>query len=315
MNDKQKQANQDALDWLILLQEQPDDAALQARFEHWCSESQENQRAWSEARQTWQLLGAAGRSRATIPPLPVRRQLRWPYYSGALAAALFALALFSPPAMNYWRGADYSTGTAEVRTIHLDDGSSLFLAAGSAIKIDYQPSLRQVRLLQGEAYFEVQPDASRPFRVQAEQVTTTVLGTAFDVRMANNAVAVAVNHGRVQVSAPGIAPGVSAPLQKGDWLRVGVQGEALRGQQPPDSVGTWRRGMLLVKDRTVADVVEEIGRYYHGVIMVTDDALASRRVTGMYDLKQPRQALQAVALAHNARIHQISPWLTLISPR
>ena len=315
MNDKYKQANQDALDWLIQLQDEPDDVALQARFQRWHGQSAEHQRAWAEAQQTWELLGTAGKSPATVHRLPPRRQNRWRYYSGALAAAVLALALMSPPALNYWRGADYSTGTAEVRTIHLDDGSSLSLAAGSAIKIDYQPATRQVRLLQGEAYFEVQPDASRPFRVLAGKVTTTVLGTAFDVKMADNVVAVAVNHGRVQVSAPDMPPGLTAPLQKGDWLRVGSDGQGDRGQQQADSVGAWRHGRLLVKDRSVAQVVDEIGRYYHGVIMVTDNALASRHVTGMYDLNNPQQALQAVALAHDARVRQISPWLTLISPR
>lgn len=48
------------------------------------------------------------------------------------------------------------------------------------------------------------------------------------------------------------------------------------------------------------------------VVLASDD-LGNRRVTGVYDLNKPMDALTALVQVHGARIRQISPWLTVVS--
>nr|WP_113866378.1 FecR family protein [Brenneria salicis]NMN91899.1 FecR family protein [Brenneria salicis ATCC 15712 = DSM 30166]RBP62883.1 FecR family protein [Brenneria salicis ATCC 15712 = DSM 30166] len=325
-NEKEKQAQQDAIDWLIALQEDPNDTDVLARFNAWRDSSEENQRAWLEAQHVWNLLDETRHTpnlhtrtaRFTPPPHPVASQ-RWRVDLRRLAlsaaAAVVCLAVLLQPAINQWLAADYATGIAETRQIRLDDGSTVCLGADSAIKVTFEPRSRQVILLSGEAYFDVQPDTARPFHVAAGTVDTTVLGTAFDVRLMADSVMVAVNHGRVAVAAPEAQPRIGAPLQAGDWVRIAKNGQVERGQDAPELVGGWRAGMLIVKDRPIADVVEEIRRHYRGAILLTDSTLAQQRVTGAYDLNAPVDALRALAQAHGGNARQISPWVTVISTR
>ncbi len=313
----------EALRWLIALQEEPDDAALAARFEVWLAQDEANARAWAEASHVWGVLGAAEpalerrygspeatRSKGRRPA--VRRRGRLVAAAAMGIVALFALVLLQP-ALTIWMMADHATGVAETRAIRLDDGSVAWLGAESAIQVSFDETTRRVTLLSGEAYFEVQRDAGRPFRVSADGVTTTVLGTAFDVRSDPDAVSVAVSHGKVAV-ASARAPGMATdPLEAGDWISIDQTGHAERGRADPELAGGWRSGLLVVQDRPVEEVVRVLGRYQRGRIIITGSGLAARRVTGIYDLNAPAEALLAVAETHGATVRRISPWLTVVS--
>lgn len=295
-------ADQDALHWLIALQEAPDDAALQSRFDAWHRAGAENRRAWADAQRVWDVLGDAR-------PVPVVRTGWRVAAASVLGAAAVCAGLWFAPAVGLWWAADYSTATAQTLDIRLDDGSTVHLGADSAIEVSFAGSARDVRLLSGEAFFEVSPDPARPFRVVAGDVTTTVLGTAFDVGLTSGGVTIAVDHGRVAVSGKHVATDLGA----GDWVRVAHDGGTERGNDAPELAGGWRTGMLVVKDRPVADVVDELRRHYGGTIILAGGNIGEQRVTGVYDLRSPVDALRAVAMAHDANVRQITPWVTVVS--
>ena len=327
--DISEKAKQEALHWLIALQEDPDDGDVRARLDAWLDAGRDNRAAWAEARHVWNVLGEVGEaSAATMPgPAPPRATphaltagaaLRRPWRARPLAMAAAGLAavcfaVLFQPVLAIWLAADYSTGTAEIRDIRLEDGSTVHLGAGSAIEVAYEPAKRGIRLLAGEAYFEVVPDRSRPFQVEAGNVGSLVLGTAFDVRMTTDGVSVAVNHGRVGVTAPQARGGLEDPLEAGDWVHVDWSGQVERGKDAPELVGGWRSGMLVVKDRRISEVIDEIRRHYGGRIVLADSDLGRRRVTGVYDLGKPLDALRALAQVHGANARQIGPWVTIVS--
>lgn len=316
-----------ALHWLIALEDRPDDPEVATAFEAWLASSEDNVKAWSEARHVWNVLGKAHEASAAAclgaiepaaasasRPRQPRRRGRVGYFAASLfGVATVCVALLFQHDINIWLNADYTTGVAQVREIRLEDGSVAYLGADSAIDVTFDAEARKIRLLAGEAYFEVEPDAGRPFRVDAGGVDTTVLGTAFDVRLMTEGTSVAVNHGRVAVTATAAGDGLDAPLEAGDWVHVSRAGKVERGKDAADLAGGWRSGMLVVKDRSVAEVVEAIGRYYPGKIVLADSAIASRRITGVYNLNEPVGALTAVAAAHGTRLRRISPWLAVIS--
>ena len=93
-----------------------------------------------------------------------RRWLQWRPVSRCFAAPPMLLQL----------QADHVTSTAEQRSIELPDGSRVTLAPASAIAVSYVAAERRVDLLSGEAFFQVQPNADRPFRVTARTVQATV---------------------------------------------------------------------------------------------------------------------------------------------
>ncbi|MPY75509.1 MAG: DUF4880 domain-containing protein [Alphaproteobacteria bacterium] len=311
----------EAARWLVALEDDPDDAALRVRFDAWLAASPANAAAWANTSDIYDMMGRvppahAGHWEAPLPhPLPPpRTSLRRRFAAGVVAAALAAcLALVVMPALMLRMQADYRTTTAELRSIRLADGSTVRLGADSAIAVTLAHGERGVRLLKGEAVFEVTADPDRPFRVAAGEVETTVVGTAFEVRMNGEAVSVAVREGQVRVDYASAAPPVSERLSAGDWVQVGWTGHVERGGVPPGDVAAWLQGQIVARDRPMAEVVDELRRYYGGMIVLADGALGRERVTGVYNVADPVAALRAIAGAHGGSVRRISPWLLVVS--
>jgi len=316
MQQEKDRANDEALHWLIALQEDEDDAVLKARFESWLSASADNRHAWEECRHVWDTLGAVGPNRekpSTASTVRKNRSTGRHLLAGLAGAMAICLAVVLQPAVSLWLSADYATGVAQTREIRLEDGSTVYLGADSAISVSFEATSRNIALLTGEAYFDVTPNPARPFKVETGSIETKVLGTAFNVRRSGTGVNVSVNHGRVAVSNEEVAENLNTPLAAGDWVNVTWDGKVERGNDAPELAGGWRTGMHVVKDRPVTEVIDEIRRHYKGTILSTDRQLAALRVTGVYNLRQPVEALNALVQAHGARVHEVTPWVAVVS--
>jgi transmembrane sensor len=322
-------ADQEATDWLILLQDDPDDAETRDCFGAWFSASAVNAAAWAETRHVAAIIGAtpaahseywmdltdARPSTAGMPVAPARKPRRYGrrITVAVMAAATACLAILAAPNILLRLQADHVAGTAEVRTVRLEDGSTVSLSAGSAIDVAYSGQERRVRLLRGEAYFEVRRDPAHPFRVAARDVTTTVLGTGFEVSLKDEGPVVAVRHGLVRVDYPGSVPPVSENLAAGQRISLLWAGGSERGQVRPEKIAAWTQRKLIVSDRPVSEVIDDLRPWYSGVILTTGARLGSERVTGVYNLDDPSAALIALAQAHGATVRRISPWIMVIS--
>ncbi|MFC6978484.1 FecR family protein [Microbulbifer taiwanensis] len=238
------------------------------------------------------------------------RKANWLPLASLAVAACLTLALL--PQLTLRLSADFFTGTGEQRSLLLSDGSRLFLAPESAVDIAYSDGGRSVRLLEGSAFFEVQPDPGRPFSVDAGGTRTTVLGTAFGVDRTDAGAVVSVVHGCVRVEDRSVSPEVSDNLGAGDRLAVTRGRGASLTRALPGEMALWRRGELIARNLTISEVVESFRRYYSGVIWVAEP-LASQRVTGLYRLDDPINTLAEMAEAHGATARQLSPWLLVLS--
>ena len=325
-----QRASREATEWLILLREEPEDRALRQRFEVWRATSALNEAAWAATARVSDLAGAVApvhadkwqpflaQRRSKARPAPVRASEslwqkvrgRWALAAmGAMAAA--AVALVVAPAAMVRLQADHVTSTAELRSFDLEDGSIVMLSASSAIAVSFTAGERQVRLLEGEAFFQVKPDPTRPFHVKAGSVRTTVVGTSFEVRRDSDGVGVGVQEGIVQVAST--VSGTAERLVAGDTVRVGWSGLAQRGTEAPQLVAGWRTGQLLAQDRSLQDAVDQLRRYYGGSIVLADASLGTRRITGVYNLADPEEALRGIARAHGAKVRRLTPWLRVVS--
>lgn len=307
--DRSEDASRAATRWLIALQESPRDAELREAFDLWQRSAPEHARAWAETEQVDGLITTAQVLSRDAKPRHRRRVV--------VTAAVFALvasiaAVLLPAPLLRWT-SDVATTTAEVRTISLPDGSTATLGPESAIDIAFDDRHRLVRLLAGRAFFSVVHDTGKPFVVSAKAVDTTVTGTAFEVRLALGGVEVGVQQGHVRVEDRRAVPPIEENLTVGDWVEVSENGNVNRAQRPAAQVVAWQRGQLVAVDRTVADVVDELRAYYPGRIVLLDSALAEKRVTGVYDLKNPAAGLRALATAHGAQVTALGDWILLLS--
>jgi transmembrane sensor len=81
----------------------------------------------------------------------------------------------------------------------------------------------------------------------------------------------------------------------------------------PSDIGAWRSGQLFVQDETIGSVVEQLQRYHSAWISVPDSYLATQRVTGLYDLRDPDRALRALVQPYAGHVRDVSPYLRVIS--
>jgi transmembrane sensor len=302
---------EDALAWAIALQENPDDAELRARFQAWRAS---NEAAWAEASKVCGLVGEA------LADAPRQMHPGWGMRAGwrlalgaAVAAVAAAIMVFLLPAILVRVQADHLTGISEISTLMLEDGSKVTLGADSAVDLDFTGQDRRIRLLRGEAFFEVAPDPARPFRVEADDLSAVALGTAFDVLRGTEGITVTVAHGIVGIDRDGAR--LDEPLSAGAWARIGWAGEVLaEGAVDPAMAGAWRSGMLMVGDWPLSEVVAQLRRYYGGLILAPDGDLAGLRVTGTYRLADPVAALGAASYPHGIVVRQVAPWVVVLSP-
>lgn len=306
----------EAVEWLVRINAAPQDSAARAGLEAWLASSEAHRRAYRSVERVWMLSGvlplaAPSSSHEVVELSRVRRTRR----AWGIAAAAFAacVALWFLPTLRLHFEADHLTGVAELRELTLEDGSIVYLDAASAIAVRYDKGRREVELLAGQAFFKVVSARDRPFVVTAGNVEVTVKGTAFDVGSSRDGVSVAVQSGTVEVMVSGSERNVLSTLMRGERMMVDRQGAFARSQVSPDDVASWREHRLVVDGATLGEVVDELGRHHRGVIVVSDRSLADRRITGVFDLRRPLEALHTVARTQHGSVLEISPYLTIVS--
>jgi len=203
--------------------------------------------------------------------------------------------------------ADYRTGAGETKVVTLADGTRVHLDARTAVAVDFSARHRGVRLLDGEAWFEVARDSSRLFTVSAGGETITALGTAFDVATERARTEDTVTAHRVAVA----ANGVRKTLDKGQQASFGPS-LALGPPRKVEAATAWRRGKLMFQDQPFGEVVAHLARYHHGYVFVTDAATRARRVSGVFRTNDPPAALRALVRSLGLRATWLTDYLVLI---
>lgn len=330
-----ERARREAIDWLILLQDEPDDAVLRARFEAWRLASPVHEDAWEHTRKTmgivaqfsdantgnWRsYIGAAGASakssvlhqksgHGAADRVPASRQrFRRGLAVSVAVAASVALWIALPDLFLRFR-ADALTGTAEKLTLSLPDGGSVTLAPGSALAWGKGGDRRHVTLLAGEALFSVTHDEQHPFTVRSGAFRVTDIGTVFDVRREGNGMAVAVRSGRVRADGHGLPAG-GADLGAGQALTVSPAGFHTEARTP-EQIGAWAEGFLVANDQPLGVVVDRLRPWLRGKVIISA-RLAQQPVSGVYNLADPSAALDAIAHARRATVRHLGPWITVI---
>lgn len=299
------QALEAAFDHLLRLNDKGD-AAAKRDWQTWLHADPTHPQAWEKAQRAWRVGGAV-----PVGPVTVPKQAR-PRWRQALAVA--ACVVLGLVALLGWDRGDIATASDEIRDITLEDGSQMTLDAGSVASTAFSPAHRAVVLRQGDAFFQVARDEHRPFDVVAGDVTVTVLGTSFDVRLDKGTVQVQVASGKVGVRGP--QGQTIGPLTAGQGVRIDrASGQVIAFAVPPADTAAWRENRLVVEDRPLAEVLAVLNRHYPGRLLLADDALAARHVTGVFDLRQPVRALRAAVAPVGADVSEWLGWLAVARTR
>jgi transmembrane sensor len=259
--------------------------------------------AFARMEAAWDL---AGRLRADPPPidkaLPAGDSVPWlarRSMMGGLVAASVAATVVTA-GWRFARDVDlYRTQVGERRVVKLADGSRVHLNTASTIEVALKRDRRLVRLVKGEALFEVAHDRQRPFLVDAGAARLRAVGTAFNVRIRENVVELTVTEGVVAVAQAGdsTARPVTPHINAGDGaiIRTGAVAPTVLGGQLLRQRTAWQDGVIELEGETLPQAVEEFNRYRIQPIIVGDARLANIRVGGRFEVDEADKFLTALA--------------------
>jgi transmembrane sensor len=294
---------EEAMDWFIRLQEMPDDGRTADAFKSWLAIDTRHGEAFGRIEKLMSmpaLREASRRDAARLGATKPRAGHGWMKYAASIAA-IFVLVLgyIQYPALLLRWQADHLTQAGEQKTVTLPDGSEMHLNTASAVALDFAGGRRHVKLLAGEAFFDVRPDSARPFAVTAQFSETMVKGTAFAVRNEDNEDVILLERGRVAVSRLA-APNDEVELTPGQAVAADAASISKPGLFDLQSALAWREGRIVFQEESLARALSELDRYYDGTVLIASGRLDALKVSGSYRIDDPETAILTVAAAVGA---------------
>jgi transmembrane sensor len=205
--------------------------------------------------------------------------------SMAAAAALGGVYVAVRPPLGLWPSieelaSDYRTGKGERLRIAVAQNTVVTLNTQTSLSVRSRATTPRIELISGEAAIDVTPEAAAVVieagggRIEAPQAN-------FNVKCIDHKVSVTCFSGDLQVEWKGQRAALSASRQ----LTYSEEGGLTPvSSADPEQASAWQRGLLLVRDWPVERVVAEINRYRPGRIVIMDDQLGRRMISGTFYL-------------------------------
>ncbi|GAB3768419.1 hypothetical protein GCM10028818_02760 [Spirosoma horti] len=172
----------------------------------------------------------------------------------------------------------------------LPDGTHIVLNRHSTLH--YPTAFAEERrdvTLTGEAFFDVTPDTTRPFHIDARNSVIQVLGTSFTIRAYDANVSVAVRTGKVRFSQGRKA----VLLTKNQQATFDASGDTIRRLQASPNAFAYKTGVLVFDKEPLRDVVKAINQYYNTDVQLANARLGNCLLTTRFD-KTPLEAVLSI---------------------
>jgi ferric-dicitrate binding protein FerR (iron transport regulator) len=256
----------------------------------------------------------AGIADVTTPKKPSR---------GRLAAAIIVL-LAAGVSFFWWKGApDHhhpapvvsaltkrTTEPSEYKYLLLPDSTQVWLNASSSLEFPehFRSDKREVTL-SGEAYFDVRHSERAPFVIRTGKISTTVLGTSFNIKAYPDRqhIIISVSTGKVKVSYNNVP---LATLVKGQQVKVNSRLNTVEEKKiAPAQVAAWQQGNMSYEDESIGDIVADLERLYNVKIRIDNDAIRTLKVSTSFRREIGiEQALQVLCKLTDTMLRQADGW-------
>lgn len=202
----------------------------------------------------------------------------WKYVAIILIAVLVTVDVF------YDRGPHVSEA---INMIEVPNGQrvNLVLSDGTKVNLNSNSCLRYPAIfskerrnveLEGEAFFEVAPDKSCPFVIQASEMRIKVLGTSFNVKAYRDEIAyVTLESGKVEIRIADEQEVLTLnPHEQASYSRqAGLRLHQVSG----NAFYAWRNGELAYVDNSLSEIAKDLERRFNVHIIIRGQELAERK--------------------------------------
>jgi len=224
-------------------------------------------------------------------------------------------------------GNEIFTGNGSRTHLTLPDGTVVWLNAGSRINYEKNFGVTQRAVtLTGEAFFDVAPNASKPFVIHTASIDIRVLGTSFNVKSypSDRTTETTLIHGSIEVSIHNrpsdkivLKPNEKLVVNNDDSVKLD-KGEELRHHDHPDNSSlvviskptyehrsgamietSWVDNKLIFQDEEFSSLAGSMERWYGVTIRFNSPEKENLRFTGIFENETVLQALDALKLTAN----------------
>lgn len=161
----------------------------------------------------------------------------------------------------------------------LTDGSVIFLAQNTSFSFpkEFSSEGRNVEL-NGEAFFDIARDESKPFRIETDEAIIQVMGTAFTVKTRDGSrFELLVERGKVKVTSRNDPSQVSLVIA---GEKITSDGHKLvKSLQSPADHRYWYKNHMHFKDETLQNIINVLNRNFNLNFAVSGNEVGSRRLT------------------------------------
>jgi len=289
----------------------PADSEAQRLLAGWLEQSPQNRREFETLARIWQERSTEPRAinhnevreriwqKATTHAAYQKRPrlLRWVAVLGGImvmaAGTFWATMLF----IKEPRYTTQENRAGERSRFMLPDGSEVWLQAESSIVYPDQFNGHERRVsLRGEAFFQVVKDPDKPFVVDTDDLSTTALGTSFNVAAYpdRSSIEVTLVTGKVAVARYNTPqqPTVLAPGNGASYSRDTHQ--LTSGPVATDAVTAWTSGVLVFEGDDYAGFVRKIEQWY-GVTVTASGKIPQWSIRGRFDNAYLSQVMEVIS--------------------
>jgi len=199
-----------------------------------------------------------------------------------------------------------ATNRSESKFLLLEDSTQVWLNAASSLEFpdQFDGKKREV-FLSGEAYFDVKHTDKIPFIIHTGTISTTVLGTAFNIKAypGQKNITVSVSRGKVKITRK---DGWEATLTKGQQLKLKEDGqEAVEKNIPAEMIAGWQQGNLAYDDEILDDIIADMQRIYNINIRISNQSVAQLKISTSFKREIGiEQALQVLCKLTDTELTQ-----------
>ena len=193
------------------------------------------------------------------------------------------------------------------KEIRLPDGSIVFLNGNSKLEYPkkFNGSTRTLKF-EGEAYFEVKPDKSKPFIIETINASTQVLGTAFNLRAITGEgfENIVVTEGRVQFT-PRFNEEESVKLAIGEKATIDLEHANIVKEVNLDkNFLAWKTGVLIFENTPLIQAVVTLSQHYKTEFKIDNKNLSKLTINAEYDNFSIEELAEVLKLTLNVQIEK-----------
>ena len=326
----------EAASWIIVLGREKINEADLSEFKYWLNQSERHRSAFNELTDLWDnlnILKELDDIAESVSTLPDLQPVFWQHRSFiALAASIFICFIISGTL--YWQHltefdqqALFVTAVGEQRTVVLSDGSTIQLNTNSQLEIDFSQDKRILRLVKGEAYFNVAKNKHRPFSVYAGGGVVQAIGTAFNVRLKLlDVIEVTVEEGVValislekkksfvpknlDLTSPHVSENknILTKLSAGQSTTFDHTVEKVTQLALPamNRKLAWRQGVLVYENVPLRKVIDDISRYTNITIEIADPSLRTLPIAGHFRVGEIEALFDSLEITFGLNVKRIN---------